>query len=265
MHGLAVLEHHEVRDVDDVVDGPLAGLLQGAPEPLRGRPDPDPLYQTRGIPWAQVGVLDLDGHPAGYERPVLRVGGIGLCDLRAGDGPDLPRYPQNRQAVRPVRRHLGVQYRVAQHVHERSAHGHIVVQHEDAAVVFAETQLALRAHHAGRQDAPDLRGLQGLDLARPVAAQHRALAGEGDLLSGRDVRSAADDSGRLAVAQVDRGQAKPVGVRVRVHLQDIPDEHLVAVPASPGLLDRADLRSGHGEPVGKLTRWEVYRDIPLEP
>ena len=223
-------------------------------EPLRGRPDPDALYQPGSVPGAEVGVFDLDGHPVSYGRPILRVCRVGLRDLRAGDGPNLTRYAKNREAVRPVRGHLRVQYRVAQHVNQGRAHRQVVAQHEDAAVVVAEAQLALRAHHAGRQDAPDLRSLQGLHIAGPVAAQHRALAGEGDLLPSRDVGSAADHGRRLAVANIHGGQGKPIGIGVRVHLQDMPDNHPVPVPVSPGLLDRADLQSGHGEPVGKLTR-----------
>ena len=67
------------------------------------------------------------------------------------------------------------------------------------------------------------------------------------------------------LTKVHGGQGETVGVRVGVHLQHMADEHLVAVPVAPDLLDGLDLQPGHGKPVGKLSRREVYLDIPFQP
>ena len=62
VHRLAGREHHEVRDVDDVVDRPHARRGQPRLQPLGRRPDLHVLVQPRGEARAQLGVLDLDAH-----------------------------------------------------------------------------------------------------------------------------------------------------------------------------------------------------------
>ena len=89
MHGLAVLQHHVVGDVHDVVDGPDAGVPQPLPHPGGGGLDLDVFHQPGGVAGAQVPVLNLDVHIVGdgvaaalnlrrMEMKLLTEGGAGL-------------------------------------------------------------------------------------------------------------------------------------------------------------------------------------------
>ena len=75
VHGLAVLQHHIVGDIHNVVDGTDAGV----PEPLahpRGRgPDLHVLHQAGGVAGAEVGILNVDIHG-------LRDGAAAAFDFR---------------------------------------------------------------------------------------------------------------------------------------------------------------------------------------
>ncbi len=86
-----------------------------------------------------------------------------------------------------------------------------------ASVVMPE--LVARAEHAVADDAHLLGALDA-----PVARQDRARQGHRHALAGGDVRRAADDLERLAVPDVHPGQRQPVGARMAVDREQLPDD-----------------------------------------
>ena len=102
VHGLAVLQHHVVGDVHDVVDGPDAGVAQPLAHPGGGGLDPDVLHEAGGVAGAEVGVLDVDVHgvcDGAAAAPDL--GGVELQGLAEG-GAGLPGKADDAEAVGAV-------------------------------------------------------------------------------------------------------------------------------------------------------------------
>ena len=60
VEGLAELEHDVVRDIDDVVDRPLAERDQALLHPFWRGADPDPFYGGRQVAAAEIRRFDLD-------------------------------------------------------------------------------------------------------------------------------------------------------------------------------------------------------------
>ena len=103
VHGLAVLQHHVVGDVHDVVDGADAHAPQPLPHPLGGGGDLHVPHHPGGVPGHQVGGRGLDvqqirQHAVGAALHLRLVEGQGLL---IGGG-HLPGQADHRQAVRPV-------------------------------------------------------------------------------------------------------------------------------------------------------------------
>ena len=102
VHGLAVLQHHVVGDVHDVVDGPDAGVAQPFPHPGGGGLDPDVLHEAGGVAGAEVGVLDVDVHRVrDGAAAAADLGGVELQGLAEG-GAGLPGKADDAEAVGPV-------------------------------------------------------------------------------------------------------------------------------------------------------------------
>ncbi len=99
-------------------------------------------------------------------------------------------------------------------------------QDQDPVGVGGQAELVARAEHAVADDAHLLGPLDP-----PVAGQDRAGQRDRDALAGRDVRRAADDLERLAVADRDPGQRQPVGARMALDGQQLADDDVLPVRA----------------------------------
>ena len=230
--------------------------------PLRRRPDSYALDHRRDVARAQVGVVDADGDGLRGGWTGLEVAGRGDAHLaRAGDRGDLPRDADHVHRVGAVRPDVYVEYNVPEVVRERRTDRRVGGQFEDALVLVAQPELALRQHHARRLEAADLRRLEHGALARVAVEQLGTLAREGDALPHLEVRRAADDLLRLGVRPVaHRREAQAVGVRVRVHRHHLADGHERAVPR-PDPMDRIHLGGGHGQPVRQVV--DVVRQVDV--
>ena len=224
-----------------------------------------PANKAGGVAIAQVGVGYLDGRLVFDVLIRLGVPMVRLGNALACDGRDLVGDAQDRKAVRAVRSHLRVQDCVAQVVGQGCTDGGLVVQHQDAVVVFAKSKLQRRADHARRLDAPDPGPLEGLHLARARTEQLGARPGEGDLLARRNVWRAADYGRCPSLTGVHRRQAETVRVGVLVNLKHVPDDDLLTIPVAADGLDFTNLDSGHGELVGQLMRRIGDGYVLLEP
>ena len=180
---------------------------------------------------------------------------------RVRDRVDLARDAVDAQAVRPVRRDLELEHVRGdrQRVGQRRARGQILRQDHDPVVLGADRDLVLGQDHPARLLAAQL-GL--LELG--AVGHDRAGRGDRDGLAGRDVGRAADDLVRLALADVDRADGQPVGVRMALGAQDLADpEELergdaVAVHA-------VDLGAGHRQARRELVRGQAGIDVVVEP
>jgi hypothetical protein len=194
---VAEIQHHEVRGVDDVVDGARAHAVQQRAHPQGRRRDGHAGQGHGGV--ARAGRRRLD---AQAERPVAGVGDVEVQrQQRAAENRrDLARDAAVAPEVGAVGQALVVD--LEEHVVEcndrdqRRSHSERGVQHHDAGVLVAQTQLALAADHALRQHAAQ-GPLSDLDVADGGAGQRH-----GDLLARRHVGRAADDRPRRTIAHV---------------------------------------------------------------
>ena len=132
-------------------------------------------------------------------------------------------------------------------------------------MVIAQAKLKWGADHARRLDSANLGSLEPLRLAAAGAEEPCTLARECDLLARRHVGGAADHGCRLAIAQLHRGKAQPVGVGVRLHFQHVAYHQLVALPVAADKFDLADFIAGHGQPVRELAHREVDGYVLSQP
>ena len=114
------------------------------------------------------------------------------------------------------------------------------------------------ADHPGRPHAAQLR------FADLVAARQRR-SGQRDRhgLPRRHVGGAADDRA-LAVAGVDRADAQPVGIGVRLGAQHLADDEALG-RGRPDRTDPLDLGAGHRQPLGQLTRLDARIAVLAQP
>ena len=192
---LAELDHDVVARVDDVAHGPLTCGQQPHLDAVRRRADGHAAHPAPDEPRAQRGILDLHrqafgGRPARLDELDWR-----QLDRRAGHRRDLARETDDRQRVAAVRLDVDVEHDVAVHLAQRRPDRGRLGQDQDPVAVRGEVELLARAQHPVRDDT---HLLGPLDPA--VARQHRPGQRHRNALADRDVRRAADDLQRLALA-----------------------------------------------------------------
>ncbi len=262
----AEVEHHVVRDVDDVRDRTGAGRAEALAQPERRGADADAREGAGREAQAAGGVgdahLDDVASVAGGRRRALgQRQEVGVEDRRdlAGDAAD-------REAVAAVRLDGEVEHDLVER-HEVAQVGadlRPLRQHDDAVVLRRELELALREHHPVRDEPAQLR----LAQRRVRARQERSGERHDDGVAGREVRGAADDLARLGLADVDTAEAQAVGVRVLLEVRDATDPEPRVVVADVGraaALDGIDLEAGEHEAAGELVGRDVDRDVLAEP
>ena len=233
--GLAELEHHVVRDVDERVDRPHPEREQAALHPVGRRADRDVAQHPGAEPSAQIGVGDLDRDRIGGRRPRG-------CDLRRRQrerqierGRRVASQAGDRHRVRTIRVDLEVPEDVVHDTEGVGEGGSRVggdVEDADAGVVVAQTELAAGAEHAVGELAADL---AATDLH---ASRHgRAHGGERHQVAHGHVERTADDLDRT-VTRVHVDQLHLVRVGVLAQGLDPPDHDAVPLGAEVG--DRLD-------------------------
>ncbi len=269
MERLRSQQHHVVGDVDDVVDGALAGRHQACLEPRGGRTDLDVLEDARREARAELGDLDRDRGVVGH---VVAAGGLGVlvpgrrCQLGARDGVELAGNSVHPEAVDPVRGRLQLDHRLGDRKHLGEGRAGVrdrvldllVPEHDDPRRIVAQRELRLRQDHPVRLDPAELR----LAERRPVR-QHRSGERHRDRLPAGDIGGAADDRPG-AVAGVDLADPEPVGVRVLLHREHAAD-HEALWRADAGVADPLDLDRVHRELVRDVLHGEVGVAVRAEP
>ena len=259
--GLAQLQHHVVRGVDDVRDGPHPGGEQPHLDAIRGWPDGHPADPAPHEPGAQLGVPDVDGQPLGGGRAVAFANHdlISLRQRPAGRGGHLARQSQDRQRIAAIGLDVDIEHHVAVQLGERHAERRVVGQDQDPVAVGGQVQLLPRAQHPVAHHAHLLGALDP-----SVTRQDRARQRDRDPLARGDVGRPAHDRQRLApVAKGDGGQRQPVGPRVLVDREQLAGHDLLPVGAPP--FDLLDLHAQQRQPFGELLRREVDVDELAQP
>ena len=144
-----------------------------------------------------------------------------VLELAHVGGGEIARDAVHAGAVRPVRRQVDLDHRIAEAGPLRvgRADRRIVRQVDDAVVVVGQLQLGFRDQHAAALDAAD-----GADAERDVLAGNEGAGRrEHALHAGARIGRAAHDLHRLAVAGVDHADAQPVGVRMLLGLDHARD------------------------------------------
>ena len=157
VHGLAVLEHDVVGNIDDVVDRAHAAVAQALAHPRRGRRDLDVAHHARGVARAERRIVDADAdvivNVLAAAGDLGRVQFQGLVKCHGG----LTSQTDHGQAVRTVRRDLKLDH-VVVHTDDGGnvvAGLHAVLLHDPQTVLDGvgvvmqrQAELLERAHHA---------------------------------------------------------------------------------------------------------------------
>jgi hypothetical protein len=258
--GLAQVQHHEVREVDQQVDRTLPHGQQQMPQPLRAGLGARAVDRQRHVATAGGRV---DAHRDRGAVRGRRQGQVERSQRTPVQGRDLRRDAAVPPQVRSVRDRLVVD--LDRPVLEADGRSHgppdldVVGELPDAGVLLAQAQLALRADHA--------LGLHPTDpgaLDPEIARKGRADRRDGHLQLGPDVRGAANDLERLSTAHVDRAQGELVGVGVALTGQHLSDDD-VGQAGREGL-DPLDLGHREGQVVGHaLGRAPLEVDVSAQP
>ena len=176
----------------------------------------------------------------------------------AGHRRDLAGQADDRQQVAAVRFDVDIEDGVAEQLDERPSERRVGGEDQDPVRVGGQPELVTRAQHP----VADHAHLLG-PLDPPVTGQHGAGQGDRHALAGRDVRGAAHDLERLAVAERDTRQRQPVRPRMALHGKQLADDDVPPVVAPAD--DPLDLHAEHREPLGELLGREVDIDVLGEP
>ena len=265
MQRLAVLEHHVVGDVDDVVDGAQAYRLEALLDPGRTRAHLDARDDMGRVQGTALRIVDADsGQQVGPRCPgeFTAVGGLGVREVLLEPRSQFPRQTEVREAVGTIGRDLDVDHGVAggQDIIDGGAHGGPSLEDQESGVVLANPEFPARAHHAVGKLAPDLRLLDD-----KVAGQDGAHKGHRHAVADLVVLGSADD--RLHPARgphVHRAHGELVGVRVLVAREHLAHDDL-REHGGPRLDDSLDLKAEEGDGARHLVHRGVQRDVVPDP
>ena len=264
VHGLARLQHDEVGDVDDVVDGPHARAVEVFAHPLRRGADLYFINDAGAVAGAVLGIFDDDGGVVLKRALAVLLDG----DLRhhamlakhggalAGDAPDA-------QAVRAVGENFIIDDVVAKAEHFLHIRAGLVLLLKDEDALVADVRIQPFRHvqfRAGADHALALHAAQlaALDLA---ARQARAFQRHRHQLARGHVRRAADDLQGGLAAHVHRAYVQMVAVGVVFAGKHAAHHHAVKLFA--GLVHALHGGAGHDHAGGVFLRRHV--DVHIFP
>ena len=256
------LEHHVVRDVDEIVDRALAGQRQANAHPRRSRSDADAVEALRDEAQA-VGRRDRNlGRFAGG-----RIAGAGIrvrrkaqrCSVRRGK---FAREPEHRHGVDAIARDLDVEHRVAQaeelddvRAERRVSSSSCMMPSSNHSAGSAE--LVGRDHHAFGCDAAHLARFDGQLRRASRRSSQPAIVWP----TATFVAAVAIVSGFVA-GNVDLRDLKAIGVRVLLECDDPSDDD--AGDDGPPL-DLLDRKAEHRETIGDRRRIVGNVDVLTQP
>ena len=226
VQGLALFEHHQIGDVNHVVDRPEPRALEPALKPSGRRAD---LHAREGRQAEQPALLDpvLDVRANGQGR----CGDRGCCCRQAqggtGQGGHLTGDAQHREAIGAIRRDRQFQNLIVETKQGPNGTPHrgqglqSVIEDDDAVRTVGESQFGEGADHAAAGDSAQLRWFD-LQIDRRQIGTH---GGDRHVNPGADVLGAADDLQWLICANGNGADAQLVGIGMGLPLLHIADDH----------------------------------------
>jgi len=112
MQGLAVLHQHVVGHVDHVVDAAKADRFKTLDQPGGGWGDLHPAKQAGRVPWAELGIEDLDRGVVSDVARGRNAGQVGQSQFGTRGRGDLPGQADVAEAVRAIGGDLDVEHNV---------------------------------------------------------------------------------------------------------------------------------------------------------
>ena len=231
MQRLAQLEHHVIGDIDQRADGANPAALDTLAQPVRRSCSGiDTTDHPAAVPRTCLGRIEDNCASAFDGREHGLTGGRGIRS--AGKCGDLAGDTCEAQAIGPVRCELDRKRDIIERqiITNVVADGCARGQLKQPPMVLRQPQFARRTKHSERFDTPQFCSLD-LEPRKPRTDQrtrnHKA---------GRSVRRPANNLQGLADTRIHATDAKFVGVRMLLHLDDSGDHN-----AGKGGSDRFDL------------------------
>ena len=242
-------EHDVVRHVDDVRDRAHACVAQPALQPQRRLADRDVAERPPDEAETALGILDPDADQLVAVAPRLLP--RQRQQLTAEHGRHLARRAVDREQVGAVPGGVEVEHLVdeREHVGEWRPGLERVVEDDDPRVIRPEVEFVLGEDHPLRELAAQLAPLE----CQPVR-KCRARQRDRHLRAGAEVPGAADDRVRPVLPHVYGRQLQPVGVRVLLGLEHVPDAEELEVAGDAHAVDPVHLGRRDRERVRDLLR-----------
>ena len=245
MQGLSCFQHHQIGDVDDVIDRAYASLFEPLLQPAGRRGDLQPLQGRHAE------------QSAGFNRSLIRSGHgqwLGLngaasggwrVSLTADEGRHLPSDAQHGETVGPVGGDGQLQHLVIEaeaRPNRRADWGHLLqqlVEHGDAIGIAGQPQLCQGADHAAAGHATQFGGLD----CQVDGRQGGAHQGHRHVDAGQHVGSPADDLQRFRSPDIHLADAEFVGVGMGLPVAHVAHHHPLGLGRQ--IIDGIHLEPGH--------------------
>ena len=257
------IERHVVGDVDKRVDRAKADRSQ---PPLHegGRGTAfHAAHETQRESRAElrVGGREIELHRDGTGKAGLHRRDRLVLEPADARGREIASDAVDGSGVGAVRREVDLDHRIVEPGigREGGAERCVFRQIDDALVIVGNFELGLGDEHAVRFDAADHALAERDLLARNIASRR----GEHAHHPGAGVRRAAHDLHRIAPAGVDDADAKPVGIRMLLRLDDARDGE--GRERGPLVLDRLDLEADARQHRHDLVERGLGLEMILEP
>ena len=259
----AVVERHEIGDVDQGIDGP---------QPDRGQPPlhpggrcavPDAAHETKPECRAEMLVFgrEIEPHRDRLREPA-RDGGSGdrLQPAKSGRR-EVARDAMDAGGIGAVRRERHVDHRIVKTRigPVRHADRCVLGELDDSVVLLGEFELRRRAQHAVRFDPADNARRDGQVLARNIGPRGREDADE----AGPRIGRAADDLDGRAASRIDRADPQPIGIGVLHGLDDAG--HREAAQSRSRVDDTFDFEADAGQSLSDVGESGLDFEVILEP
>jgi hypothetical protein len=263
---LAGFEHHEIGDVDDVVDAANADFLESGAKPVRAGTNFDAFHHARGVAGAKLRILELHFHQVFGARAGFSGSGEGQLERIAGEGADLPGDADDAVQVRAIGSDLEVVNVIglgAAHVFAvRTSHRGVRGEDEQPLVPTFKAEFIRRAHHAEGFDAADFANFDGEWFLAGFPGKSSSGQAERHFIARFEILRATDDLA-LALAIVDAADGELVGFGVLIASDDLGDHD--TFEAAAGFLDAFHLDPEHGKPFGEFFRGPGKVHVLFEP
>ena len=263
VEGLAGLEHHEVCDVDDVVDGAKPGCGKSRLQPFGGRADGDIEDEPCGK--AAAGICGFDGNGGEVFQlaegvDACRESGFGLLEGFFAQEGDFPCKARHACAIDPVGGEADLEDGVVktEGCGKAGADLGVLRKIENARRVPVDGKLGGAAEHPFGDLAADLAFFELGAIGHHGAGRRQR--GPHVLV---DVGRAADDTQGLGRADVDLAEPELVGPRMGGDVEDPADRDGVEV--FEGFFHPFHFKACHGEGVIEFRDGHVHVDERLKP